>query len=536
MDNKNGITNGLKGKTISTVELLAMTNGKSNTEPIVPNNPINEDDRTNNVTTTPEPIIQSGTTSDISRGRAYVTVAILLTINLLNYMDRYTVAGVLNQIQTYYNLGNASDGLLQTVFIGTYMIFSPIFGYLGDRYTRKYIMAGGIFFWSCVTLAGSFVDQEHKLWFFVLRAAVGVGEASYSTIAPTLIADLFVGDLRTRMLMIFYFAIPVGSGMGYIVGSNIAEAFGHWQWALRFTPTLGMVCVILIVFVLKEPQRGHSEGGRNLHNTTFCSDLMYLFKNKSFMLSTFGFTCVAFVTGALALWAPLYMQRSISVQGGSPKESVVSLTFGGITIAAGFLGVFLGAETSRRYKRINPRADPLICAFGLLSCTPFLFFALVVSKYNTTATWILIFLGEVCLCLNWSIVADMLLYCVIPTRRSAAEAVQILMSHALGDAGSPYLIGLISDALAKKYRDPPKTPSVQFATLQSALYMTPFVCVVGGGFFLATALFIVKDRKEAEKITKDMAVIDETKGIENPVLEGEDITVTVADPNKSQPL
>ncbi|XP_052063857.1 protein spinster homolog 1-like isoform X1 [Mytilus californianus] len=495
-----------------TFQLDAMPVDVSDTEPIVQNNTINEDDRIPNVTTTPEPTIQSGTTSDISKGRAFVTVAILLTINLLNYMDRYTVAGVLNQIQNYYNLGSASDGLLQTVFIGTYMIFSPIFGYLGDRYTRKYIMAGGIFFWSCVTLAGSFVDKEHKLWFFVLRAAVGVGEASYSTIAPTLIADLFVGDLRTRMLMIFYFAIPVGSGMGYIVGSNIAEAFGHWQWALRFTPTLGMVCVILIVFVLKEPQRGHSEGGRNLHNTTFLSDLMYLFKNKSFMLSTFGFTCVAFVTGALALWAPLYMQRSISVQGGYQKESIVSLTFGGITIAAGFIGVFLGAESSRRYKRLNPRADPLICAFGLLSCTPFLFFALVVSKYNTTATWILIFLGEVCLCLNWSIVADMLLYCVIPTRRSAAEAVQILMSHALGDAGSPYLIGLISDALAKKYKDPPKTPSVQFATLQSALYMTPFICVVGGGFFLATALFIEKDRKEAEKITKGYSEINVDSG------------------------
>lgn len=72
------------------------------------------------------------------------------------------LAGVLEDIQKYYGLGNASDGLLQTVFIGTYMIFSPIFGYLGDRYNRKYIMAGGIFFWSCVTLAGSFVDREVK--------------------------------------------------------------------------------------------------------------------------------------------------------------------------------------------------------------------------------------------------------------------------------------------------------------------------------------------------------------------------------------
>lgn len=76
-----------------TFQLDAMPVDISDTEPIVQNNPINEDDRTSNVTTTPEPIIQSGTTSDISKGRAYVTVAILLTINLLNYMDRYTVAG-----------------------------------------------------------------------------------------------------------------------------------------------------------------------------------------------------------------------------------------------------------------------------------------------------------------------------------------------------------------------------------------------------------------------------------------------------------
>ena len=472
----------------------------SDTAPIVSTE--TENDRLPDVRAVTETAVESGITLDISRGRAYATVAILLTVNLLNYMDRYTVAGVLSDIQKAYGLSDSSDGLLQTVFILTYMVCSPIFGYLGDRYTRKYIMAGGIFFWSCVTLGCSFVDKEHKVFFFLLRALVGIGEASYSTIAPTLIADLFVGGLRTRMLMVFYFAIPVGSGLGYIVGANIASVLNDWHWSLRFTPPFGMLCVILILFVLKEPQRGQSEGGRNLHNTSFLNDLKYLLKNKSFVLSTLGFTCVAFVTGALALWAPLFMQRSINVQSRNVEPNIISLTFGGITIAAGFIGVFLGAETSRRLKSINPRADPLICAFGLLTCTPFLFLAIFTSRYHTTITWILIFCGEVCLCLNWSIVADMLLYCVIPTRRSAAESVQILLSHALGDAGSPYLIGVMSDALAKHYKDPPKTPSVQFPTLQNSLYITPFVCVLGGGFFLATALCIEKDRKETERLTK----------------------------------
>lgn len=445
-----------------------------------------------------EPEVQTITgDSQISKGRGYAIVAILFFVNLLNYMDRFTIAGVLKSIQDYYVISNSEDGLLQTVFIATYMVCSPIFGYLGDRYVRKIIMACGIFFWACVTMAGSFIPREHFWAFIMLRGLVGVGEASYSTIAPTLIADLFSHDSRTKMLMIFYFAIPVGSGLGYIVGANVAEAFHAWQYALRVTPFLGVVAVILIVAVVKEPVRGAADGGTHLHNTDYLTDLKQLAKNKSFMLSTLGFTCVAFTTGALALWAPIFMLDAFKIQGKSTTEGNVALIFGGITVAAGFIGVALGAESSRRYKKINPRADPLICAMGLLVCTPFLFFALVMSRYQIVLTWILIFLGEVALCLNWAIIADILLYTVIPTRRSAAEAVQILVSHLLGDAGSPYLIGQISDILAKDYAG--QGYATQFVTLQKALYITTFICVLGGGFFLATALFIEKDKLAAQK-------------------------------------
>ena len=70
-------------------------------------------------------------------------------------------------------------------------------------------------------------------------------------------------------------------------------------------------------------------------------------------------------------------------------------------------------------------------------------------------------------------------YVVIPTRRSTAEAVQILISHAFGDASSPYLIGVVADTLAPHFRGSTTDPSVQFVTLQYALYITAFVCVIG---------------------------------------------------------
>lgn len=487
------------------VQLSEMQVDVSDDLPIVANGM--DDDRdgpVKDITDVPDVQTMPNQDNQISRERGFAIVVILFFINLLNYMDRFTIAGVLKSIQKYYNISNSEDGLLQTSFISFYMVCSPIFGYLGDRFVRKYIMAGGIAFWAAVTLAGSFIPGNYFWAFILMRGMVGVGEASYSTIAPTIIADLFSKDTRTKALMVFYFAIPVGSGLGYIVGSNVAEAFGQWQYALRVTPFLGVICVILIMTVVKEPVRGAADGGEHLRNTDFLTDLRALVKNKSFMLSSLGFTCVAFTTGALALWAPIFMQDSITIQGNSTTEASVALTFGAITVVAGFLGVGIGAESSRRYKKINPRADPLICALGLLLCTPFLYFALVLSRHQTTATWILIFLGETALCLNWAIIADILLYTVIPTRRSAAEAVQILMSHLLGDAGSPYLIGVIADAVSKNYIGDPKTPAIQFVALQQSLYITTFVCVLGGGFFLACAIFIVQDKTAAERQIKGL--------------------------------
>lgn len=84
-----------------------------------------------------------------------------------------------------------------------------------------------------------------------------------------------------------------------------------------------------------------------------------------------------------------------------------------------------------------------------LSITAFLFFLSLIWAAETSiiAALGLIFLGEISLNLNWSIVADMLLYVVAPTRRGTAEALQILISHALGDAGSPFLIGVTTDLL-----------------------------------------------------------------------------------------
>uniref|UniRef100_A0A0A9XUN5 Protein spinster n=1 Tax=Lygus hesperus TaxID=30085 RepID=A0A0A9XUN5_LYGHE len=222
----------------------------------------------------------------LSRKHKSWTVFILSITHGLAWFDRVVHLGVLDEIRREFNADFQMGGLLQTAFVLSYMIFAPLFGYMGDRYNRRYLMAFGVFFWSLTTLVGSFMPSYST--FLLFRSLVGIGEASYSTIAPTIISDIFVSDNRSKMLALFYFAIPVGSGMGYIVGSTAASLGDNWRWGLRVTPILGAVAVILIIFVLVDPTRGEAEGKSDIQATSYREDIKSLATNKSFMLSTFG--------------------------------------------------------------------------------------------------------------------------------------------------------------------------------------------------------------------------------------------------------
>jgi len=474
--------------------------------------------------------------------RQIITVSILCFVNLINYMDRFTIAGILTDIQCDFGIGDTEGGLLQTAFIASYMICAPIFGYLGDRYSRRTIMASGIFIWSLTTLLGSFMNN---FWMFlVMRSFVGIGEASYSTIAPTIISDMFIGDMRSKMLALFYFAIPVGSGLGYIVGSQTAKLIGSWHWGLRVTPIAGAIAVLLILLVTEDPPRGQSEGA-HLAPTSWWADIKSLCKNKSFLLSTLGSTAVAFVAGALAWWGPKFITLGLATQAGHEDVSMddVSLKFGLATIMAGLLGVPAGSFFGQKLRGYDQAADPLVCAVGMLLSAPLLYCGLMIATGPATWTYLCVFAGMWFLNLNWALVGDMLLYVVIPTRRSTAEAFQILLSHALGDAGSPYIIGQVSeilkkhwapaanisslvlvDALTMNETSPASSPSFpllyedivlesncsgstinystvqdDFKALQYSLFISVIIEVVGAFFFFATAWYLVEDKARVDR-------------------------------------
>ncbi|VDP37176.1 unnamed protein product [Schistosoma mattheei] len=230
------------------------------------------------------------------------------------------------------------------MFFVFYTILSPIAGYLGDRWKRKRIMQ------------------------IATRCFVGIGEASYSTLAPTILSDLFMGNARTKVLGLFYFAAPVGSGLGFIVGSEITRLTGSWQWALRITPILGLLCIILLSVLHSDPPRGEAEGGSHMRTTSWWLDIKSLLSNQAFMFISCGYTCVCFVLGSLSWFAIDLIHIPIVV--------------GASTCLAGIFGVLSGAKLGRYLRRWVPAADAYVCSASLFICAPFLFLALVSPSWN----------------------------------------------------------------------------------------------------------------------------------------------------------
>eukprot|EP00092_Neocalanus_flemingeri_P005671 GFUD01006109.1.p1 GENE.GFUD01006109.1~~GFUD01006109.1.p1 ORF type:complete len:561 (+),score=117.93 GFUD01006109.1:69-1751(+) len=464
-----------------------------------------------------------------------VTVIVLVYVNLINYMDRSTVAGMLERIKQDKNFNITQDkylGLLQTAFVACYMLFAPVFGYLGDRHSRKWLLAIGISFWSLSTLIGSFMQN---FWLFLLfRSFVGIGEASYSVVAPAIISDLFAKDERSSVLALFYFAIPVGTGLGYMVGSEVAGATDDWRWGLRVTPIMGAVAVFMIIFLMIDPERGAADGSK-LKPTSPISDIKSLMRNKSYVFSTIAFTCVTYCAGALMWWGPNFaFVGAKSACGnkancGSITLENISFKFGIVMTLSGLLGVPAGSYISQMIRHKVPNADPIVCAITLLVSVPVLFFGFATANYSVSLCYGLTFFAGLLLNCNWSIVSDMTLYIVIPTRRGVATATQILVSHMFGDAFSPYLVGALADAFkplispnatlpmsndplqvnipflpgsgqqTMSYELTPEEYDLEFRALEYSLFTCCFFQALGSFFFFVVSWYVISDKSKAER-------------------------------------
>jgi MFS family permease len=371
----------------------------------------------------------------IRRGQAYFAVALLFGVNFLNYIDRYVIAAVGQLIKGEFALSDTQLGLVGSMFMVAYMIASPFTGVLGDRWPRRYLVGLGVLVWSLATvLSGLATSYEHLL---LARSIIGVGEAGFGVVSPTLICDLFSREVRGRMLSYFYVAIPVGSALGFLLGGFMGQHYG-WRAAFFVAGAPGLL-LGLLAFRMREPPRGAGDGVTSDREHRFeWGAARALWTNQSFVYTTLGLAAMTFALGGMAYWMPTFFARLR----GLPLERANTL-FGGITVVSGLVGTFLGGWLGDWLMRRTDKAYLLVSGVGMLLGVPATYVGLTATDPSVYLP--ALFIAEVMVFLNTGPGNAVIVSVVLPEIRATAIALSVFAFHLVGDVPSPILIGWVSD-------------------------------------------------------------------------------------------
>lgn len=404
--------------------------------------------------------------ASLSRRVAIGTFVVLFLMNLLDYMDRNILYAVLPQVKETLSLNNSQAGRLATYFLISYSIFGLFTGYAGDRMRRTYLLAFGVAVWSIATVGTGLAQSYGQL--ILARAFLGIGEATYGVIAPTILLDLFPREQRARVMSGFYLAMPIGSALGMTLGGVMAKHY-DWHWAFFIAGIPGLLAAVAALF-LPDPVRGASEevdpdrleAHEKVHATW--ADYKDLLVNSSYTYAVFGMTAYTFAIGGLLVWIPTYL---ISTRG-IPQDRAATL-LGVVTLFAAIIGMSIGGYVADKLGKANPKALFIVPGLAMLGAVPFV----LIGLFAKQPTWIFasIFLAETLMFVNTGPCNAVIGNVVSPNMRAAAYAAAILVLHFLGDIWSPWIIGEVADFFGKP--DTMLTAPGRFLASLGAMPTTP---------------------------------------------------------------
>lgn len=367
------------------------------------------------------------------RPGARSALALLLGINLFNYIDRYILSAVEPDIrETFFASTDpnamAVSGLLGTAFFVTYMLSAPALGWLSDRFSRWLIVGTAVILWSLASGASGLAATFGLLMF--TRVCVGIGEGGYGPAAPTILADLYPLQMRGRVISIFCAAIPVGGALGYVLGGLISSHLG-WRWAFYLVTPPGLL-LGLLCFWQRDPRAAGLE--RKARQRARWEDYVGLFRTRSYVLNCLSQTAMTFAFGGLAFWMPAYLRFR-----GLPASATA--IFGAISAIAGLISTISGGFLGDRLRPRYGGSYFLVSGIGMLIAGP-LFVAMLYTPFP--AAWIFLFGAVFFGFLNTGPSNTALANVAHPSVRATAFALNILVIHALGDALAFPAIGFIA--------------------------------------------------------------------------------------------
>jgi MFS family permease len=398
-------------------------------------------------------------------------LGILTAINLLNYLDRFLLPPLVPLISKDLQLDDTEAGWLGSAFLLVYSFASPLFGRFGDQKSRPFLIFIGVFIWSIATAMAGFAVGFISL--FLARSLVGVGEASYGTIAPSLLSDFYPIEKRERVMALFYVAVPIGASLGYILGGGIGAKYS-WRVAFWVAGFPGALLAFLTLF-LSDPPRGAQDAPVELLNKEKIP-WKRLLQNKAYWYIVLGYIAYTFAIGAASFWLPTFVSRERHM-----TLSAASQTIGGIAALGGIIGTLLGGFIASKLRQKITNANLWVSGVSVLIAVPMMWLTLELSSF-----WALraAFLAcEIFLFMSIGPIGAALVNSIEPSFRSTGQAISIFLIHMLGDVISPPIIGFISTR----------------SSLETAMMVLPPMFAVGGFIWCLGAWMLpkIEIKKEA---------------------------------------
>jgi MFS transporter, Spinster family, sphingosine-1-phosphate transporter len=408
---------------------------------------------------------------------------LLLAINLFNYIDRQVLAAVELPISKEFDLTEERAGFLASVFLYAYMVGAPILGRLAERSSRWHLIGISVAIWS---LASGWTGLAISYGILLCsRILVGVGEAGYGPSAPALISDYFPIEKRGKVMSLFYLAIPVGSALGYVLGGMVNQAYG-WRAAFWMSVPPGLILAALCFF-MRDPRLDMPKV--ESQKRSLIEDAKKLFRIPSYVLNTLAMTAMTFAIGGISFWIPKYFTQRLAIQNGVDMKTMpdavdgilgsVNTTFGMIVVIAGIISTFLGGWFGDLLRPRFRGSYMLVSGAAILLAFPC---TLAMLWLPFPYAWYAVFGAVFFLFFNTGPANTALANVTSPAMRATAFAVNIFIIHALGDAISPPLIGMVK----------------RESNWETAFVLVSLMMVIASVLWFIAARYLPKDESNAE--------------------------------------
>jgi MFS family permease len=299
---------------------------------------------------------------------AWLVVALLVPVALLNYLDRQMMASMKASVMASIpdiEL-EANWGYMLGQFKWVYAFLSPIGGYIADRFSRRYTICLSLFVWSAVTYAtGQVTTFEGLHW---TRTLMGISEAFYIPAALALITDYHLGPTRSRAVGIHQMAIYCGVILGGFGGYVAADPNLGWRWAFSVAGVVGIVYALPLVLILRDVPRPKANEFATDTRPGPVRAAWELLSNLSFILLVLYFTLPALAGWVVRDWMPAILQDRFNLGQGIAGVSATLY----VNLAA-LAGALLGGWMADRAMRRTIRGRIYVSAVGMVLIIPALF-------------------------------------------------------------------------------------------------------------------------------------------------------------------